>query len=57
MLERGVTKCPTDKADLHWYQAHGMRLIKEVVPKKPKRPFFVYTAFCPKCNTEYQIKK
>jgi hypothetical protein len=57
MLKRGTTKCPVDKVGLHWHQMQGMRLTREIVPQKPKRPYFVYDAKCPKCGQRYEVKK
>lgn len=57
MLKRGTVKCPNDKQPLLWHQFQGMRLTREIVPQKPKRPFMVYDAKCGVCGEHYEIKK
>lgn len=57
ILKRGTKKCPDDGVDLEWRQAFGHNLIEMVFPEKPKKPFWVYGARCPKCNKNYAVKK
>jgi hypothetical protein len=56
MLKRGTVNCPRHKVALHWKQIHGMRLTREIIPKKPKHHYYVYDAVCPKCNKNYEVK-
>jgi hypothetical protein len=56
MRRKGTTTCPADGTLLHWRQVHGMMLLREVVPPKPKHKYRVYDATCPTCNINYEVK-
>ena len=57
MFKRGTVKCPKDNEHLHWQQAYGMRLVREIEPPKPKHVYWVYDARCDKCGNYYEVKK
>lgn len=56
-LKRGRKTSPCCKSGWLWHQIHGMRMVREVVPKKPKKPYYVYDVQCDKCGEQYTIRK
>jgi len=55
-LNRGTLNAPCCKVRLHFEQMQGMRLRREVEPKKPRRKYSVYRAECPKCYELYSVR-
>ena len=67
-LKKETMICPIHECDLHWEQAHGMRLYFEIEPDEPSKPhnpncvratksFDSYRAKCPRCNEIYEVRK
>ena len=57
-LKRGTTKCPNDKTTLlNWRIYGGMRLVTEIIPPKPKHPYYAYETECPECYEHFMVKK
>lgn len=58
-LKKGTLKCPRKKCKkekLHFEVFGGMRMVREVTPRKPKKPYYVYYAKCPLCFTHWHVK-